>query len=82
MKAKTTATLHLKTSGEVIGKIANEDGEPVSARHSGAMTDNEFRKCLKLIETVCLAGPQPISIELIGKLLSLCKSRSERRDSP
>ena len=80
MKTKTTATLCLKTSGEVIGEIANECGELVSARHFGIMTDDEFRKCPKLIEKVCLGGPQPISIELIGKLVSLCKSRSAERD--
>ena len=81
MKAKTKATLCLKVSGEVSGAIANEnDTRSVSARHSGAMTDDEFRKCLKLIEKVCLGGPQPISIGLIGKLLSLCRSRSARRD--
>ncbi len=60
MKAKTTATLCLKSSGEVIGEIANESGELVSARHFGVMTDDEFLKCLKLIEKVCLGMPQPI----------------------
>ncbi len=79
MKAKTTATLCLKTSGEVIGEIANEDGELVSARHFGVMTDDEFQKCLTLIERVCTGGVRPISVELTSRLLSLCKSRSARQ---
>ncbi len=57
MKVKTTATLCLRTSGEVIGEIANEYDEVVSARHFGVMTEDEFRKCLKLIEKVCLGVP-------------------------
>ncbi len=57
MKGRTTATLCLKTSGEVIGEIANEYDEVVFARHFGVMTEDEFRKCLKLIEKVCLGLP-------------------------
>ncbi len=80
IKADATAALRLRTSGEVAGeKTANEPGEPVSERHAAVMANDEFRKCLNLIEKVCLTGPEPISIELIGKLLSICKSRSERR---
>ena len=57
MKAKTTATLRLKTSGEVIGEIVNEYDKVVSSRHFGVMTEDEFRKCLKLIEKIFLEVP-------------------------
>jgi hypothetical protein len=52
MKAKTTATLSLKTSGEVIGEIVNENDKVVSSKNFGVMTEDEFRKCLKRIEKV------------------------------
>ncbi len=57
MKAKTTATLRLKTSGEVIGEISNEHDNIVYSKYFGIMTEAEFRKCLRLIETVCLEVP-------------------------
>ena len=57
MKARTTATLRLKTSGEVIGEILNENNRVVSSRHFGVMSEHEFRKCLRLIEKVCLEVP-------------------------
>jgi hypothetical protein len=52
MKAKTTATLRLKTSGEVIGEIVNENDKVVSSRKFGVMTEDEFRECLKRIEKI------------------------------
>ncbi len=57
MEAKATATLRLKTSGEVIGEISNEYDRVISSRHFGVMTEDEFRKCLRLIERVCLEVP-------------------------
>jgi hypothetical protein len=54
MKAKATATLRMKTSGEVIGEIADENDEVVSSRHFGVMTEDDFREYLKLIEKIFL----------------------------
>ena len=58
MKARTTATLRLKTSGEVVGEVENEHGIVVSSRHFGVMTENEFQKCLQLIEKTFLEVPR------------------------
>lgn len=58
VKAKTTATLRLKTSGEVVGEIENEYGNVVSSRLFGIMTEDQFRKCLKLIEKALLEVPE------------------------
>ncbi len=52
MKAKITATLRLRTSGEVVCEIVNEHGEVVSSRLFGEMTANDFRKGLKQVEKV------------------------------
>ncbi len=78
MQAKTVATLRLKASGEVVGEIENEYGMVVSSRRFGVMTEDEFRKCLKLTEKVFLEVPSADAIEVIGKLLSLGKSESAR----
>ncbi len=58
MKAITTATLRLKSSGEVVGEIENEYGKVVSSRRFGVMTEDEFQKCLKLVERALLEGPR------------------------
>ncbi len=58
IKARTTATLHIRTSGEVVGEIVDEYGRVVSSRCFGIMTENEFQKCLKLIEKALLEAPR------------------------
>ncbi len=50
MKDKATATLRLKTSGEVVGEIVNEHGKVVSSRRFGLMAEDEFRKNLQQVE--------------------------------
>ncbi len=79
MEAKTTATLRLKTSGEVVGEIVNEYGNVISSGRFGVMTEDEFRQCLQLIQKVFLEVPSADAIELIGRLLSLCKSQGSER---
>lgn len=81
MESKTTATLRLKRSGEVVGEILNEYGKVVSSGRFGIMTEDEFRKYLILIEKVFLEIPSADAMELIGKLLSVLKSQSARRAS-
>ncbi len=76
MEAKTTATLRLKTSGEVVGEIVNEYGMVVSSGRFGVMTEDEFRKCLQLTQKVFMEVPSDDAIELIKKLLSFRKSES------
>lgn len=58
IKAKTTATLRLETSGEVFGEVVNECGKVVSLRHFGVMTEDAFRTCLMLIEKALLETPR------------------------
>lgn len=79
MESRTTATLRLKTSGEVVGEILNEYGKVVSSGRFGVMTEDEFRKYLMLIERVFVELPSADAMELIGKLLSVCRSQSARR---
>ncbi len=55
MQTKTTATLRLQTSGEVVGEIFNGDGKVVSSRRFGVMTEDEFRKGLDQVEKIFLA---------------------------
>ena len=58
MKAITTATLRLKSSGEVVGEIENQYGKVVSSGRFGVMTEDEFLKCVKLVEKALLEVPR------------------------
>ena len=50
MKDKAAVTFRRKASGEVVGEIVDEKGVIVESRNFGIMTEEEFRRCSKLME--------------------------------
>jgi len=50
VKGKATVTFRRSASGDVTGEIINEQGEIVVSRNFGIMTEEEYRRVLKMIE--------------------------------
>ena len=50
MKDKASVTFRRKANGEVVGEIIDEKGMVVESRNFGIMTEEEFRRCSKLME--------------------------------
>ncbi len=49
-KDKATLTFRRAASGQVTGEVINESGEIVLSKNFGTMTEEEYRKILKLME--------------------------------
>ena len=66
MKDKATVPFRSKASGEVTGAIINGKGETVSSKNFGIMTEEEYRRILKLMEQEFPDKGQIDAIELTG----------------
>ena len=63
-KDKATFCFRRMKTGEVIGEIINEAGKVVATRNFGVMTEDEFRRVLKVVqqEYPDLAADEPIEL--------------------
>jgi hypothetical protein len=66
MKDKATVAFRRAASGEVTGEIINENGEIISSKNFGIMTEEGYRRVLKLMEQKFPDIGQGDTIELTG----------------